>query len=97
MSKRIEIASTAKIEEFPKEVESLLRHLAAILKEPEESEEEWLSYAFVSDESRIADFINEEELICLRNQIGLPDLAMCDLMCDVALALHDARSEQTDQ
>ena len=34
------------------------------MKEPEEIEEEWLSYTFVSDESRIADFLFEITNCC---------------------------------
>jgi hypothetical protein len=83
--KRFEFASTKRVDEFLEEVSELLRCFASILKEPEDTEEEWLSYAFVSDESRLADFFYEDsELKRIEKCCGLSGLKMRDLICDVA-------------
>lgn len=93
MAKRkIEFASTERVDELSEEVSSLLRWFAAILKEPEDTEEEWLSYTFVSDESRLADFFQEEsELTQLEKLCSVSDLKMRDLICDVAYAIRQGK------
>lgn len=90
--KRVEFASTKRVDEFREEVSELLRCIASILKEPGDTEDEWLSYAFVSDESRLADFFYEDsELAQLERLCGMNGLKMRDLICDVADALHQRK------
>jgi hypothetical protein len=90
--KRVDFASTKKVDEFPEEVSELLRFFASVLKEPEDTEEEWLSYAFVSDESRLADFFYQDcELTQLEKLSGIDNLKMRDLICDVACTLHQTK------
>lgn len=90
--KRFEFASTKWVDEFREEAIELLRCFASILNEPEETEEEWLSYTFVSDKSRLADFFYEDsELTRLETLSGIKGLKMRDLICDVAYALHQSK------
>ncbi len=93
MSKmRFESASTTRVNEVREEVSELLRYFASILKGPEDTEDEWLSYTFISDESRLADFFYEDsELIQLQKLSGINGLKMRDLICDVAYLLHQSK------
>jgi len=76
----------------------LLRAIAGLLKEPEESEDEWLNYVIVTDQSRIADFLHaDSELAEVRERLGLPELKMLDFICDAALALRRRKSRRTIQ
>ena len=70
----------------------LLQHIAAMMKEPEETEDDWLKYCFVSDESSLGDFFLEDELAELSVRIGISSLRLRDLLCDVAIALHHKKS-----
>jgi hypothetical protein len=90
--KMIGFASTTRVDEFCEEVSELLRWFASILKEPEDTEDEWLSSTFVSDESRLADFFYlDSELEQLEKLSGINGLEMRDLLCDVAHALRQGK------
>ena len=90
---KIEFATTDRVNESPEEMSELLRHIAALLKEPDESEEDWLRDCFVSDESRLADFFYEDrELVELGRRIVVSGLRMKDLVCDVAVAYGKSKS-----
>ena len=94
--KKIEYASTVRIEALRPEVDEILRHVAQLLKEPEESEDDWLDYVFVSDESRLADFISTDlELQELRVHLANPTLERREFICAIALALRKKRAPQT--
>jgi hypothetical protein len=93
MTKRIEFASTTRLDLFEDELPQIVRSLATIMKEPEDTEEDWIEYCFISDESRVVEFLYEEaELLKLRALLDLPSLAKDDLFVDVAEALHRRRS-----
>jgi len=97
-NKKIEFAPAIKVEGLLTEVDELLRQLALLLKDPEESEDDWLDYVFVSDESRISDFLHtESELAEIRERLELPELKMRDLISDAALALRNKKSQRTIQ
>ena len=96
--KKIEFASAIRVESLRPEVDGLLRHIARFLKEPNESDDDWLDYVFVSDESSLADFLSEDsELVELRESLVMPELTIQDSICDVALALRGRKSQQTIQ
>ena len=90
---QLEFASTNRIDRLHKEVSEIMWQIASMMKEPDESEEEWLQYAFVSDESRLLEFLSEEsEVIELRNRLKLPTLDWRDFFIDVALAIRHKRA-----
>ncbi len=90
---KLEFASTKKIDQLHKEISEIMWQIASMMKEPDESEEEWLQYAFVSDESRLIEFLFEEsEVLELRDRLKLPTLDWRDLFIDVALALRHKRA-----
>ena len=79
-------------------MDELLRQIAFLMIEPDESVEDWLDYVFVSDESCLADFLPEDsDLAVLRERLVMPELTMRDSICDVALALRARKSQQTIQ
>ncbi len=95
-SKKIVYAATIMVEELRTEVDEILRHIAQLLKEPDESEDDWLGCVFVSDESRIADFISTElELQELRVRLAVPELSRRDFICAIALAIRKKRAPHT--
>ena len=60
-TRKIVFAEAIRVEEFRPEVNEILRHIAQLLKEPDASEDDWLDCVFVSDESRLADFISKDQ------------------------------------
>jgi hypothetical protein len=96
--KKIEFAPAVKVESLRTEVDELLRHIASLLIEPDESVDEWLEYVFVSDESTLADFLPEDTyLVELRERLAMPELTMQDSIYEVALALSGKKSQRTAQ
>ena len=97
-TKKIVYAAAVRVEELRPEVNEILRHIAQLLKEPDESEDDWLDCVFVSDESRLADFIsNDLELQELRSRLGIPELNRRDLICAMAFALRSRQATRTIQ
>jgi hypothetical protein len=91
-------AAAVRVEALWPEVDELLRQMAHLFKEPNEPEDDWLDYVFVSDESHLADFLSaDSELAALRERLAMPELAMRDSICNVALALRGKKNQQTIQ
>jgi len=98
ITKKIVYASALRVEELRPEVDEILRHIAQLLKEPGESEDDWLDYVFVSDESRLGDFIStESDLFEFRARLGMPELNKRDAICAIALALRSKQATRTIQ
>ncbi len=92
MKKRIEFASTYRVVEYQEAMNDLLRHIAAMMKDPETTDDDWLKYCFVSDESSLGHFFLEDELAELSTRVGISGLRRKDLLCDVAVAVHQKKS-----
>ncbi len=93
---KIVCAAAIRVEELRPEVNTVLRYIAQLLKECDESEGDWLDYVFVSDESRLGDFISSDlELQALRSHLAIPELDTRDTICAIAFALRKNRATQT--
>ncbi len=90
--KRITFASTSKIDQFQTEVDELILAIAPFMIEPNEDEQDWADSVFVSDESRLGDFLSQEsDLPALSEKLGLPLLERRDLIGTVAELLHQSK------
>jgi len=91
--KKIEFASGEKVRHFQPEVDELIFEIAAFMVEPGEDVADWASYVFVSDESRLGDFLSSaDELKMLGDKLGLPALQRSDFVREVAEMLHQMRN-----
>lgn len=90
--KKIVYAESIRIETLRPEVDEILKQVAQLLKESDESEEDWLAWVFVSDESRLADFTHaDSDVRKLQASLDLPELRTRDAICDIALALRNRK------
>jgi len=90
--KTITFASTSKINQFQTEVDELILTIAPFMIGPDEDVQDWASSVFVSDESRLGDFLSHEsDLPALSEKLGLPLLQRRDLIGSVAELLHQKK------
>jgi hypothetical protein len=90
--KTIEFAPAIRVDTLRLEVDALLQELAWLFKDPDESPDDWLQYVFVSDESRLDDFLStDSELQELRQRLALPEIKMLDSLCDVAVLFDQSK------
>jgi hypothetical protein len=93
--KKIEFAPAVRVESLRDEVDELLRQIAPLMIEPDESVDDWVNYVFASDESSLGDFLSDDsDLVWLRERLVMPELKLQDSICDVALALSNQRTDQ---
>jgi hypothetical protein len=91
--KKVVFAANGKIRAYRTEVDELLLAIAVYMIEPGEDDEDWARDAFVSDESRIGDFLSfDPEVKLLSESLGLPQLSRKDFICDVAETLHQRKN-----
>jgi hypothetical protein len=91
--KKIVYAPGNKIRLFQAEVDELILAIAAFMIEPGEDVADWANSVFVSDESRVGDFLYSGfDLGLLAERLGLPPLEHKDLVSDVAETLHQMRN-----
>jgi len=86
--KKVVFAAGGKIRAFQTEVDELLLSIAVYMIKPGDDVEEWVRDVFVSDESRLGDFLAfDPEVRLLSEGLGLPHLTRKDLICDLAETL----------
>ena len=90
--KKVVFAAGRKIRAFRTEVDKLLLMIAVYMVEPGDEVEEWTRNIFVSDESRIGDFLAFDSVNLLSKTLDLPQLSGKDFICDVAETLHQRKN-----